>query len=172
MDAIARERRDQEVTVGWGGAASIGRYLILALPFVLVLGLILGFITSDRGDPTWVVPAGAAATTGFLFFLAYVQAATAPRRLRISATGLVLSYGWPSRIEMSGDWKDWKPMAGSRVMWWVSLKYMNGSIWYPITPAQARAIFSHPSCPDWELPKGVRRAVGWPTNTVGGATIG
>lgn len=160
------------VTVGWGARVTIGRYLILTLPFVLLLGALLYFVGLDNGVPAWVVFVGPAAMTAFLLFLAVFQAASAPRQVRISDDGLVLTYGWPSRFEMTGEWKDWKPIAGSRLLWWVSLKYMDGSIWYPITPDQARAIFGHRCCPDWELPKAVQRAAAWPDRSVRGSTAG
>lgn len=162
MSAWCGPLRRGEVVVGWGAGMIVGRYLALTLPFVLLLAALIFLGGLARGAPLWVVFVGPAAAAGFLLFLAYFEATSMPREVRVSEDGIVLSYGWPDKFEMSGAWKDWKPMAGSRIMGWVSLKYMNGPLWYPMTPLQARAIIEHPSCPEWELPIGVQRAVGGP----------
>ena len=164
--------QNSEVVVGWGAEVVMSHYLSITLPFIPALAALLYFLGGPSRAPLWVLAIGSSAVTALLIFLAWAEAIQVPREIRISADGLVLVYGWPNNYEMRGAWANWKPMAGSRVMWWVSLEYLSGRIWYPITPVQARAIFSHPSCPQWKLPKGVQRAAGWPTTTAGNMTVG
>jgi hypothetical protein len=149
-----------ERVVGWGAGVIMGRYLVLVMPFVAIGGVVVYLLGIDREVPIWAIFIGPATVAGCFVLLAWGEAVQLPRELRISAEGITLVYGWPGKFEEGGAWKEWEPMAGSRVFWWVSFRYMNGAILYPVSPDQAREILIHPSCPNWDLPKGVLKAVG------------
>jgi hypothetical protein len=103
--------------------------------------------------PPWLLAVLLPPFTAIGIFLAWLSVREFPRLVRLTTQGIWIEY---RRIEMHGSWADWSvrgyvwPASG------VVLQYMGG-IGYYVTKEQANAIFAHPLCPHWDVPKAVRR---------------